>query len=53
MPLLDHGTKADFQKNVATETKAKEAEGYSPKKANKIAVAIAYSVKRRHTKKKR
>lgn len=46
MPLKKGKSKKAFKSNVATETKALEAKGKSPKKAVKQAVAIAYSKKR-------
>jgi hypothetical protein len=51
MPLKKGTSKKTFGKNVATETKALEAKGKSPKKAVKQAVAIAFSKKRESKKK--
>jgi hypothetical protein len=45
MPLSKGKSKKAFKKNVATETKAIEAKGKSPKKAVKQALAIAYKEK--------
>lgn len=47
MPLSKGTSRKSFSKNVATETKAKEAEGYSSEKAQKIAEAIAFATKRK------
>jgi hypothetical protein len=51
MPLEKSKSKKAFNKNIATETKALEAKGKSPKKAVKQAVAIAYSEKKAAKKK--
>lgn len=52
MPLIKSKSPKAFNKNVATETRAIEAKGKSPKKAVKQSVAIAFSEKRAATKKK-
>lgn len=46
MPLEKSTSKKAFEKNVKKEFKAKKAEGKSPAKADKQAVAIAFQVKR-------
>jgi len=53
MPLIKSASKKAFEKNVSTEVEAIKAKGKSPKKAVKQAVAIAYSVKREASKKKK
>ena len=53
MPLEKSTSPKAFKKNVAIETRAKEAEGKSPKKAVRQALAIAYSEKRVADKKKK
>lgn len=53
MPLRDTGTPQALRQNIATEVKAKEAQGYPPKKAAQIASAIGYSVQRKAKARKR
>ena len=52
-PLIDSASPEAHSQNVATEVKAKKAEGYSTKKAVEIATAIAYDVQRRAAAKSR
>lgn len=52
MPLKKSGSKKAFESNVTKETKHLEAKGKSPKKADKQAVAIAFSEKRKADAKK-
>lgn len=53
MPLKKGTSKKTFNENVSKEVKSLKAQGKSPKKAVKQAVAIAYSVKREAEKKKK
>ena len=46
MPLINSSSAHAFASNVAKETEAKKAAGYSPKKAAQIATAIAYRIQR-------
>ena len=46
MPLIKSKSDKAFKQNMSTEVEAKKAEGYAPKKAAKIAAAIAYSARR-------
>jgi hypothetical protein len=46
MPLEKKSSKKAFRKNVKTEVRAIEAEGKSPKKSVKQALAISYATQR-------